>query len=96
MKVRRKRIRKKTGKSGKQVQEKNENQKEDKIKKNEDQERKMKIRKNMEMKTRRLWLKSNQYSNHYYNNHSVKVQTNNQFEVIKVENRNMIKFHKNI
>ena len=43
-----------------------------------------------------LWLKSNQYNNHYYNNHSVKVQTNNQFEVIKVENRNMIKFHKNI
>ena len=24
------------------------------------------------------------------------MQTNNQFEVIKVENRNMIKFHKNI
>ena len=62
----------------------------------DDQERKMKIRKNMKMKTRRLWLKSNQYNNHYYNNHSVKVQTNNQFEVIKVENRNMIKFHKNI
>jgi len=41
MKVRRKRIRKKTGKSGKQIQEKNENQKEDEIKKNEDQERKM-------------------------------------------------------
>ena len=41
MKVRRKRIRKKTGKSGRQIQEKNENQKEDKIKKNEDQERKM-------------------------------------------------------
>ena len=39
MKVRRKRIRKKTGKSGKQIQEKNENQKEDEIKKNEDQER---------------------------------------------------------
>ena len=43
-----------------------------------------------------LWLKSNQYNNHYYNNHSVKVQTNNKFEAIKVENRNMIKFHKNI
>ena len=41
MKVRRKRIRKRTGKSGKQIQEKNENQKEDEIKKNEDQERKM-------------------------------------------------------
>ena len=41
MKVRRKRIRKKTGGSGKKIQEKNENQKEDKIKKNEDQERKM-------------------------------------------------------
>ena len=41
MKVRRKRIRKKTGKSGKQIQEKNENQREDEIKKNEDQERKM-------------------------------------------------------
>ena len=48
----------------------------------------------MKMKTRRLWLKSNQYSNHYYNNHSVKVQTNNQFEVIKVENRKMIKISK--
>jgi len=47
LKVRRIRIRKKTGKSRKQIQEKNENLKEDKIKKNEDQERKVKIRKKL-------------------------------------------------